>query len=58
MAPQNRHSGADSKPPLVLRSKVVVLSAMRKGRKKFGQVRVMKLNESEELTKRRYDEVL
>jgi hypothetical protein len=37
----------------VLQSEVVVLSAMGKGRKKIGQVRVMKLNESEELMKRR-----
>lgn len=40
----------------VLRSKVVVLSAIGKGQT-IGQVRAMKLNESEELTKRRYDKV-
>jgi hypothetical protein len=37
----------------VLQLKVVVLSAIGKGRKKIGQVRVMKLNESEERMKRR-----
>jgi hypothetical protein len=37
----------------VLQSKVAVLSASGKGQRKIGQVCTMKLNESEELTKRR-----
>ena len=58
---RNRHSGADFKPPLgavvkyhlwVLWSNTMVLSAERKGRK-TGQVSALKLNESEELMKRR-----
>ena len=52
MAPRDRHSGADSKPPLG--AAIKSCGAERKGKGwRISQVSIMKLNVSEEPMKRR-----